>query len=319
MTRRARPIPPKPTALAGISLSVSSEVGFVVPNTNNLRSDGFRLGKFSDIDLLEYLDGVAEVGQYHPRNAQVTAVSWWSSHKAPWYHQFVAVNVTHTTPSQTHSYTLIFERLGRLVGQEGIVKQQITIKNRVHERDFLKHSNLICALATTSITIKSISQQEIPQAGDAGTLRGQPPTLGDVVTYMSMIVAQIPTYHVGNDNCYFFSRMLFHVMVLRHYTTFKFAWIPRHGSSARRSTWQSVTSEPEHPLWTTIMCILKKREDNEGLLFYQRLRIFWRIIRIIMILALPASAYDGFLLACNYFSVISGEDVFIVGKIYLWT
>jgi hypothetical protein len=59
------------------------------------------------------------------------------------------------------------------------------------------------------------------------------------------------------------------------------------------------------------MCVLKKREDNEGLLFYQRLHIFWRIIRIIMILALPASAYGGFLLACKYFSVLSGPGGFM--------
>ena len=101
--------------------------------------------------------------QSHPRNTQVTAVSWWSSHEALWHHQFVAVDVTHTTSYQTHSYTLLFERLGKLVGQEGIAKQQISINNHIHETDFLKHSDLICALATTSVAIKSISQQEIPQ------------------------------------------------------------------------------------------------------------------------------------------------------------
>ena len=229
--------------------------------------------------------------------------------------------------------------MGKLVGQEGIAKQQITINNRVHETDFLKHSDLICALATTSVAIKSISQQEIPQAGDAGALRGQPPTLGDVVTYMSMIVAQIPKYHVGKDNCYFFSRMLFHVVVLRHYTTFEFVWLPkrsaaladdkplvrslaspRHGSSAWHPTLQPVTSELVDPLWTTIMHVLKEREDKEGLLFYQRLRIFWRIIHITMILTLPASAYGGFLLGFHYFtSVGAGEGEFlgiVVGIIF---
>jgi hypothetical protein len=307
---------------------------FVTPNTNNPHPDGFRLGKFSDIDLRECLDGVSEFGQSHPRNAQVTAISWWSSHEAPWHHQFVAVDVTHTTLSQTHGYTLLFERLGKLVGQEGITKQQITIKNRVHETDFLKHSNLICAMATTSVAIKSISQQEIPQSGDAGALRGQPPTLGDVVTYMSMIVAQIPKYHVGKDNCYFFSRMLFHVVVLRHYTTFKFVWIPkhsaaladdkllvrsppspRHGSSTQHPTLQPVTSEPVDPLWITIMHVLKEREDKEGLLFYQRLRIFWRIIHITMILTLPASAYGGCLLGSDYF-VGAGFLGIVVGIIF---
>jgi hypothetical protein len=229
--------------------------------------------------------------------------------------------------------------LGKLVGQEGIAKQQITIKNRVHETDFLKHNNLICALATTSVAIKSTSQHEIPLAGDAGALIGQPLTLGDVVTYMNMIVAQIPKYHVGKDNCYFFSRMLFHVVVLRHYTTFKFVWIPkhsaaladekplvrsppspRHGSSTRRPTLQPVTSEPVDPLWITIMHVLKEREDKEGLVFYQRLRIFWRIIYITMILTLPASAYGGYLLGSDYFmSVAAGESGFlgiVVGIIF---
>jgi len=219
--------------------------------------------------------------------------------------------------------------LGKLVGQEGIAKQQITIKNRVHETDFLKHSNLICALATTSVAIKSISQQEIPQSGDAGALRGQPPTLGDVVTYMSMIVAQIPKYHVGKDNCYFFSRMLFHVMVLRHYTTFKFVWIPRHNATLAHDKplahkppsprhglsavppFQPVASEPVDPLWTTIMRLLMEREDKEGLLFYQRLRIFWRIIHITMVLTLPGSAFGGYLLGSYFTSVGQGEGQFL--------
>jgi hypothetical protein len=300
---------------------------FVAPNTSNPLPDGFRLGKFSDIDLPEWLDGVSGFGWSHPRNALVTAVSWWSSHEAPWHHQFVAADVTHATSSLTRSYTLIFERLGKLVGQEGIAKQQITVKDRVHETDFLKHSNLICALATTSVAIKSLFQQEIPQAGDAGAPRGQPPTLGDIVTYMSMVVKQIPTYHVGKDNCYFFSRMLFHVMVLRHYTTFKFVWIPRHsatlaydeplarsppsprhGSSAR-PTLQPVTSESVDPLWTTIMRVLKEREDKEGLLFYQRLHSFWRIIPITMILTLPGSAFGGYLLGFHFMSVGEGQVV----------
>jgi hypothetical protein len=296
---------------------------FVAPNTSNPLSDGFRLGKFSDIDLPEWLDGVSGFGRSHPRNALVTAVSWWSSHEAPWHHQFVAADVTHATPSLTRSYTLIFERLGKLVGQEGIAKQQITVRDRVHATDFLKHSNLICALATTPVAIKSVFQQEIPQASNAGQL----PTLGDVVTYMSMVVEQIPTYHVGKDNCYFFSRMLFHVMVLRHYTTFKFVWMlrhnatlahdkplapsppsPRHGSSTCL-TLQPVTSEPVDSLWTIIMCILKEREDKEGLLFYQKLHIFWRIIRITMILAIPGSAFGGYLLGSYITFVGEGQVV----------
>src|ERR1700683_3879031 len=118
--------------------------------------------------------------------------------------------------------------------------------------------------------------------------------------------------------------MLFHVMVLRHYTTFKFVWIPRHSatlahdkplarsppsprhSSSARPTLLTVASEPVDPLWTTIMRILKEREDKEGLLFYQRLRIFWRIIHITMILTLPASAFGGCLLGSSYFGNFGG-------------
>ena len=129
---------------------------YVIPNINNPHPDGFCLGKFSNIDLPEYLDGVSEFVQSHPWNTQVTAISWWSSHEAPWHHQFVTINVTHTTSNQTCSYTLLFECLGKLVRQEGIVKQPITINSWVHKTDFLKHSNLICVLVTTSVAIKSI-------------------------------------------------------------------------------------------------------------------------------------------------------------------
>jgi hypothetical protein len=114
------------------------------------------MGKFSDIELPDWLDRVSGFGDSHLRNAQVTAVSWWSSHEAPWHHQFVAVDVCHATSSLTHIYALIFECLGKLVGQEGIAKQQITIKDRVHETEFKKHNNLICALATLPVAIDSI-------------------------------------------------------------------------------------------------------------------------------------------------------------------
>jgi hypothetical protein len=60
------------------------------------------------------------------------------------------------------------------------------------------------------------------------------------------------------------------------------------------------------------MHVLKEREDKEGLLFYQRLRIFWRIIHITMILTLPGSAFGGYLLG-SYFTFVGEGDTFVGG------
>jgi hypothetical protein len=57
------------------------------------------------------------------------------------------------------------------------------------------------------------------------------------------------------------------------------------------------------------MRVLKEREDKEGLLFYQRLHSFWRIIPITMILTLPGSAFGGYLLGFHFMSVGEGQVV----------
>jgi hypothetical protein len=80
----------------------------------------------------------------------------------------------------------------------------------------------------------------------------------------------------------------------------------RYGLSAHPLL-QPVILEPVDALWTTTMHILKGQEDNKGLLFYQRLHIFWMIICITMILTLPGSAFGGYLLSSYIMFVGQGK------------
>jgi hypothetical protein len=295
-----------------------------VPNVQPPLSDGFRLGEFSDVELSKWLGDVSRYGPSDPREARVTNISWWSSHQAPWHHQFITVTVTQDTGDLTsHSYTLKFERLGKLVGQEGTAKQQITIQNLVPLESFLIHSDLICALVTSPFVADSILSQEIPHGCDPVPLTAQPATFGDVVTYMGMIVDKIPNYHVGKDNCYFFSRMLFHVMVLRHYATFNFLSAPMLNppSNEKSSPPDSLSSpevaltqpashsdaaKPLDPVWENLMEILKEREEKEGLLFYEKQLTAWAIIGAIAFITMPASGVGGWFLGSYLHTVGKG-------------
>jgi hypothetical protein len=107
---------------------------FISLKVNAPCPDGFHPGEFSDIEFSEWLGPVSGSGSPKPHNAKVTTVGWWSSHVAPWHHQFITVNVipdgagTNPVP---RSYTLTFERLGKLVEQKGTAKQQIAVKDLV--------------------------------------------------------------------------------------------------------------------------------------------------------------------------------------------
>src|ERR1700685_572741 len=97
-----------------------------MPNTQPPLPDGFRLGEFSDVNLSQWLADVSRYGPSDPRDAKVTSISWWSSHEAPWHHQFVIITISHDADSiAPHNYALKFERLGKFVGHERTAKQQV--------------------------------------------------------------------------------------------------------------------------------------------------------------------------------------------------
>jgi len=177
----------------------------------------------------------------------------------------------------------------------------------------MHHSDLICALTTSPFIHDSILSQALPHNGDAVPLRSQSATFGDVVTYMRMIVDKIPGYHVGKDNCYFFSRMLFHVMILRHYTTYNFLLTPKTNNHDKpppnpsptsgftpRSRRQHQTMNNLDPIWINLMHILKEREEKEGVLFYSKLFKLSEIIHLVWLFTIPGSLAGGWFLG-SYF------------------
>ena len=289
-----------------------------MPNVQPPLSDGFRLGEFSDIDISEWLADVSRYGPSDPRDAKVTSISWWSSHEAPWHHQFVVITVVHDADSVTpHNYTLKFERLGKFAGHERTAKQRVTIESFVPLEEFMLHSDFICALTTFPFVHDSILSQVIPHDSDAVPLTSQYATFGDVVTYMCMIVDKIPSYHVGKENCYFFSRMLFHVVILRHYTTYHFLLTPKPmmddkplplnpsptsevTPTSRRQRHATKKLNDPDPVWTNLMKILKEREEKEGLLFYDKLFNLSSMIYAVWLFTIPGSLTGGWFLG-SYF------------------
>lgn len=206
----------------------------VAPNTNEPRPDGIRLGAFSDFEFVEWLSGKSDYGPTDARSSTVRDISWWSSKVAPWHHQFVVatIDLTHTPGNDRspYCYRVRIERLGKILGPGGIAKQQILVEEDTGFEGFLVENKLICALTMASISnpTHTASVYKIP---NHDKVQGPPPTLGDLATYARMIALNIPQYDVRNDNCYFFSRMLLHVIVLRHYGHYVFVELGQHNSS----------------------------------------------------------------------------------------
>lgn len=233
--------------------------------------DGFRLGAFSETELLQWLSGSSAYGSSDCRNAKVTDISWWSSHEAPWHHQFIIITVIN---DDQHSYSVRIDRLGKLVGLRA--KQQIMIQDAIPLIDFIASNDLICALMTSFVSTNAITVDIIPRYHG---FYPPTPTLGDVLTYMSMILEEIPYYHLGTYNCHFFSRVLFHVVGLRHYNSFNFLVLCSPNSL------EPSMPRPPDCAWTKMMSILQERENA---LLYKRLSTAsCRLIFFIMIFSIP--------------------------------
>lgn len=56
-----------------VSLVIIANIDTVAPNDSPPLPDGFRLGKFSDIELYEWLTGPSRFGLSDPGNTRVTS------------------------------------------------------------------------------------------------------------------------------------------------------------------------------------------------------------------------------------------------------
>ncbi|KAJ7062457.1 hypothetical protein C8F01DRAFT_99146 [Mycena amicta] len=150
------------------------------------------------------------------RNSIITDVSWWAEAHTVLKHQFLVLRIDFGGTF----YDMKVERAGKvLTDQARVPIDKVTFMPAAYLTEaFEKTHTLLFALLTdvdivprTSFCYGTFNDfLDYKWAGPAARL-------GDLPRYFEVIAAQAPKYSLTRGNCYFFARLLFHTIALRHY------------------------------------------------------------------------------------------------------
>jgi hypothetical protein len=159
--------------------------------------------------------------------------------------------------------------------------------------------------------------------------RGPPPKLIDVARYAAAIRAEETRYNLTNTNCYWFSRVLFHTLALRHYA-FPFIASRRAASAnyqaenaAKKYRWtRYAPADWRHydPSSTGIVFrFLAYQEDDSGALFLARFGIIIKVLAttigvcgaLVILPALITAEIRGRVLAASILALIATCTLFV--------
>lgn len=164
--------------------------------------------------------------------SRVISVAWFRSNRNVLHHQFIIATVEYhpkddyRTPSVF--YDIKFERMGRMAGPKSQAKQSITVKPAAPLREKLrkKANELILALVDRNNPI----MLDGDRAHGSAVLwhptslyyndkhrRSLQMTLGLLAQYSSTIVSNAPGYHLSSTNCYFYARLIMHIVITKHF------------------------------------------------------------------------------------------------------
>lgn len=160
--------------------------------------------------------------------SKLISIAWIRSNRNILHHQYIIATVRYKPFLQKFpavSYDIKFERLGRMTGSVAKAKQAITIRPAAPLSEELKDNDLILALVEDGNPVISYVDRLIPSPN---TPRWQyvyerpfgfadsPATLGELACYSTVVVEHAPEYHLSSTNCYFYARLMMHIIVERH-------------------------------------------------------------------------------------------------------
>ncbi|KAJ7056460.1 hypothetical protein C8F01DRAFT_1233992, partial [Mycena amicta] len=162
--------------------------------------------------------------EQHIKDAVITDISWWEC-QLGLKHQSILLRLEHTDPNTSNSraYYLTLERAGRTTfDPRAIDKATISESCTVGDEEFLGQHLLLFALLRKcdSEIIPRDTNVVIPAFYDFldHKWRGPPATLADLASYLQVIVSLKPNYAISSSNCFWFSRHIFHIIGLLHYS-----------------------------------------------------------------------------------------------------
>ncbi|KAF8302595.1 hypothetical protein DL93DRAFT_494188 [Clavulina sp. PMI_390] len=167
-------------------------------------------------------------------------MTWWSSNKFPFHHQFLVLSVQYHPPDmQPLAHDIVLERIGKTADPFQKAQDRVTIEPASSHGRFCSKGRLLLGLFGTPPGNREtdpmrewIAGLNEGNTGENATWsdrpafetdldekwRGPPATLAHVARYIEHIVEFSPHYNLASSNCYLFSRLLTHAIVLRHYS-----------------------------------------------------------------------------------------------------
>ncbi|KAJ7061348.1 hypothetical protein C8F01DRAFT_161286 [Mycena amicta] len=234
------------------------------------------------------------------QNTRITDICWWEESETVLKHQFLALRFRYA--GSVHE--LLIERLGKaMMNPFRLAIDKATFKPVTRQRDasFYKSHRLLFAL----LTDKNIaSQGSFCYDAFADFLdykwAGPYPRLRDLGHYVEVISAEEPHYSLTSSNCYWFSRLVFHTLALRHYA-FPFVAssipsrtyvLPRTVENTTYGTWQIKNVDWQHHDPSSVGLVfrfLHYEEWRNGILMFRRI-----IITSMALVSCAATAAGGY-------------------------
>lgn len=187
--------------------------------------NGFCQGILSHEGFLSWVRSSPDI-----QASKLSSIAWIRSNRNILHHQFIIVTVEY----QSTLYDVKIERAGLMAGPGDVAKQTITIQPSVPLHGSLEGNDLILALVGKENSLISPEAKQHRKVYpfqrnfvtfDDERWRGAPATLGQLARYSKIVVTSAPDYHLRSTNCYFYARMMMHIIVDRH-LTFEYAVSP---------------------------------------------------------------------------------------------
>ncbi|KAJ7056379.1 hypothetical protein C8F01DRAFT_1257647 [Mycena amicta] len=150
------------------------------------------------------------------RAALITDVSWWEESQTVLTHQFLILRFD----LGGTLYDMKIERVGKVIAsptRQAIDRATITRAAAFDEAFYKAHSLLLALLTHHDLVPKSSFVSDAFVDFLDYKWAGPPARLGDLPRYFEVVNGQVPSYSLVHGNCYWFARLLFHTIALRHY------------------------------------------------------------------------------------------------------
>ncbi|KAF7301070.1 Multiubiquitin chain binding protein MBP1 [Mycena indigotica] len=181
---------------------------------------------------IKYLCAWSRTASMSMQNGVVTDVAWWAESDTVLRHQFVLLRLRRQSVDHLAElyYDIKLERLGKhFPSFSPLASDTATIRrvsaSQAWESKYIHNHTLFFALISHLSFVWPKEDAASPlyfHRAFSDVLdehrRGPPLRLRDLTYYLELLSSQSPNYSIASSNCFWYSRLLFHIISLRHYS-----------------------------------------------------------------------------------------------------